>query len=52
MKRHPVIITAANIALSKMDPMRFLTSTDQMEIMAMKAVSELVQEAYEKANKS
>lgn len=43
------MLMARNIALAKMDPMRFLTTTDQVEVMAMTAISELVSDAYEQA---
>ena len=46
-----MILAARNVALSHMDPMRFLTTEDQVEVLAMTAISQLVSEAYKEAAK-
>ena len=45
MKRHEIIREAVGIALAGMDPMRFLTTDDPVELLAMQAVAQGVHDA-------
>lgn len=51
MTRHDIIREASLIADAGMDPMRWLTSSDPVEVLAMQAVAEVIHDARAEANR-
>lgn len=52
MRRHPIIVEATNVALAGMDPMEFIRSRSETEVLIMQAIVLNVADARAKANEA